>query len=148
MSKANNLTQKRIYKRLVRWYRFEIILRSICFAIGLTLCVSLFYSYYLKSIKSKSETRYGAVNGLELNVMKKPKMILEYNNGNYYDVDSNEAIFSYKKNKEIDNISMKDIKIHSDLGYIESKKLLISDNMNVFHFTENPVLIINLGNHE
>lgn len=80
--------------------------------------------------------------------MERPKMLLEYDNGNYYDLDSEEATFLYKKNKDIESIDMRDIKIHSDMGYVQSEKLFISNNMNTFKFTGNPILIINPNNYD
>ncbi len=121
-------------KRRVKFRKILILICLIVLIFG--LLSFLFYGFDTTNKAIKFISKKDQLKKVE-KVMLGPKIKFEYEDGQLFDIRASKAI-----HKDENDVELFDVEASGNLGDITAGSLLITNNGNDLHFSNNPVLII------
>ena len=122
---------------IIKWGKLRRYLAFFCFIVLMSGIFSLLF--YGIDAANKNVTKL--ISGQDYSKFEKlminPKIRFGYDDGKFLDISAKKAIHKYKN-----DVEMSSVKASGYIGSIFSGSLLITNNGNNFHFSDNPVLII------
>ncbi len=117
--------------------KFRKVLVLLCIAVLICGFLSfLFFGLTTANNAIKFISKQNQINKIE-KVMLNPKIKFEYREGQLFDIQAVKAI-----HKDQNDIELFDVKASGDIGNITAGNLLVTNNGNDLHFSNNPILTI------
>ena len=131
---------KQVLVGIQRYGKIKKFLTILCYLV-IIFGVMLYIFHGLSNqnnIKFINDLNSNKDNYLSEKIMTNPKIILQYNHYDIYNIKASKAM--HKSNNEI---ILEDVFAEGNIGKITSGQLKISEDGNQLVFTKNPVLILN-----
>ena len=128
--------ESKILSNIKRQARFKGFLVCICMLV--LICGFLSFFFYSFDGANKAIRLIANKESIKIQkIMMNPKIKFEHDDGNIFDINAKKAIHMDKN-----DIEMFGVVASGEIGQISAGNLLITNNGNNLHFSNNPILII------
>ena len=132
-----------IINGIKRRVKLRKILTLLCLIVLIFGVLSfLFYGFDTTNNAIKFISKKDQIKKIE-KVMINPKIKFEYDDGQLFDIQASRAV-----HKDENDVELFDVKASGNAGDITAGNLLITNDGNDMHFSNNPILIIKEVNNE